>query len=172
MGNVEAAATIVSTVMGVLVGIMPVAYLSWRERLLKDVEQQALEMRSRHLGQTMHTMGISTIHFEGCFRILNTTEDVDINKMPKRLARILESLPNGSGATQPTPIDYDGRAQLGLDEITMNCIKRAYKTFMATMVIMLTIAAASLLTLMSGEGWASSFPIRLGMQESGRQEDL
>jgi hypothetical protein len=128
MTDIEATSTLIATVLGVLVGLLPVGYITWRESLLKDTEQQAREFTFKGgIGKVMHDMGIKKIHFSGIFRFRNYEVITDITEISDRLKR---QLPKGASvSTSNSPSIYTDRVASGLDEITLKCQKRGILVF-------------------------------------------
>ena len=148
--------------MALFIGLLPVTYMSWRDRLIESARREAGFMGG--IVQWMFSTDNNIIRFHGPFRYFNIHYEVDINQPPASITEIDNQLRGISESTRVEQIGLlnpDSAILDGLNHIIGSTLKRGYAYFIALLVIDSTILSCSVLLASVDLNLPFAFPISL-----------
>ncbi len=145
----EAVTTAIAVSIGPLLGLLPIAYLFWYDKLRRRIDEEASNIAG--LGPFMHEVGAKKLTFTGPFRVRNIMVEIDIEAQPTAYRERERALGQGGRLVESGGADYEKRALFGLDRLAGGCLKRGYRVFISLLALLAGILVFSIVTISIGE---------------------
>lgn len=127
---------VLATVIALFISLLPITYMSWRDRFIESVRREARLIEG--LGEWIRINENEKVVIKGPFRTFNIIEEVEAQQAPKSITELEEKLRQESPLVrfeQNAPMHPDSPIIDGINRLANNCLKRGFMTFMALLVI-------------------------------------
>lgn len=136
MVDISTLLQVLATAMALFIGLLPITYMSWRERFIEGVKWESKKIET--LGNWMVSKNNNIVKFYGPFRVWKIDKKVNINEPPPSLQWIDEKLAKaktferGKNDVETNP---EKAVQDGLSYVTNKTLARGKLYFITLMII-------------------------------------
>jgi hypothetical protein len=146
MADSEILIQLCATTMALFIGLLPITYMSWRDRFIESAAREARLMEG--LGQWMIRTENKYVQFFGPFRLFNVENEIDITQLPLSIIKLDERLKKISKDThlqQTGSFNPDSTILDGLNRTIASTLKRGYIYFISLLVLYCAILSSAVL---------------------------